>query len=152
MRRIFLLLGALGLIAARCGGDDGVSVDKPWARNSPMMPSAGAVYLDLSSGDTDRLLGVSVDSSIAGKAEIHETVAADDSMHEEGTGGAMMMQEVGETALPVGGTVSLEPGSFHIMLLEIASPLELGQKFDLTLTFENGGGKVVEVEVREEAP
>ena len=159
---------ALGLIAAGCGGDDGVSVDKPWARNSPMMASAGAVYMDLSSGDADRLLGVSVDSSIAGKAEIHETVAADDSMHEEdmegedmdemegdgmeGMGGAMMMQEVGEIALPAGETVSLEPGGFHIMLLEIASPLELGQKFDLTLTFENGGEKVVEVEVREEAP
>ncbi len=73
-------------------------------------------------------------------------------MHEEGMASAMMMQEVGEIALPAGETVSLEPGGFHVMLLEIASPLELGQKFDLTLTFENGGEKVVEVQVREEAP
>ncbi len=93
-----------------------------------------------------------MDSSIADQAESHETVAADDSMHEEGMASAMMMQEVGEIALPAGETVSLEPGGFHVMLLEIASPLELGQKFDLTLTFENGGEKVVEVQVREEAP
>jgi copper(I)-binding protein len=70
----------------------------------------------------------------------------------EGMGGAMMMREVGQIALPAGETVNLEPGGDHIMLLDVTTPLELGQKFDLTLTFENGGEKVVEVEVREEAP
>jgi copper(I)-binding protein len=74
-------------------------------------------------------------------------------MGEEGEmGGAMTMREVGEIALPAGTTVNLEPGGYHIMLLDIATPLELGQKFDVTLTFEQAGDKVVEVEVREAAP
>ena len=46
----------------------------------------------------------------------------------------------------------LEPGGYHIMLLDISTPLELGETFDVTLTFENAGEQVVEVEVREEAP
>ena len=75
-----------------------------------------------------------------------------EAMEDEGMGGAMMMREVGQIALPAGETVNLEPGGYHIMLLAITRPLELGQKFDPTLTFDNGGERVVEVEVREEAP
>jgi len=160
VRRLFFLVVAVGLVAAGCGSDDGVSVDKPWARSSPMMANAGAVYMDLSSGDDDRLVGVSVDPSIAGVVEIHETApvdvdtddTSDDSAEDEGMPGAMMMQEVGEIILPGGETVSLQPGGYHIMLLDIAGPLEVGQKFDITLTFENSGEQVVEVEVLEQAP
>lgn len=155
MRRLILLVATMALVAAGCGGDSGVSVDSPWARNSPMMANAGAVYMDLDSSDGDRLVGAAVDASIAGTVEIHETAMVEGEMSEgseEGMGGAMMMQEVGEIALPAGETVNLEPGGFHIMLLNIATPLELGQKFDVTLAFETAGEKVVEVEVREDAP
>jgi hypothetical protein len=123
-----------------------------------MMASAGAIYMDLEAGEDDRLIGAAVDATIAGKVEIHETAMMEDSggegdMGEEGEmGGAMTMREVGEIALPAGTTVNLEPGGYHIMLLDIATPLELGQKFDVTLTFAEAGDKVVEVEVREEAP
>lgn len=143
MRRLLLLLVAFGLVAAGCGGDGGVAVEKPWARSSPAMANAGAIYMGLSSSDGDRLLGVAVDASIASTAEIHETAMAD---------GAMRMQEVGDIALPADTMVALEPGGYHIMLLNIATPLETGQKFEVTLTFQNAGEKVVEVEVREEAP
>ena len=64
----------------------------------------------------------------------------------------MSMREVGEIALPAGTTVNLEPGGYHIMLLDLARPLSVGDKFDVTLTFETAGEQVVEVEVREEAP
>ncbi len=117
-----------------------------------MMANAGAVYMDLSSDSEDRLVGVSVAASIAGTVEVHETAPVDESSDDEGAGGAMMMREVGEIALPAGETVSLEPGGYHIMLLDISAPLEIGQKFDITLTFQNGGVQVVEVEVREDAP
>jgi copper(I)-binding protein len=153
VRRLIVLVAALGLVAASCGGDDGVSVDDAWARNSPMMASAGAVYMNLEAGEDDRLIGASVDVGIAGKVEIHETAMMEDTMgDDEQMGGAMMMREVGEIALPAGTTVNLEPGGYHIMLLDITTPLEIGQKFDVTLTFENADEQVIEVEVREEAP
>jgi copper(I)-binding protein len=38
------------------------------------------------------------------------------------------------------------------MLLDLAGPLEVGDTFNLTLQFENAGDRVVEVEVREDAP
>ena len=88
----------------------------------------------------DRLIGASVPSSIAGMAQIHQTTMSD---------GTMSMSEVGEITIPADGTVALEPGSFHIMMMNLAAPLEIGQKFTVTLEFEKAGTMDVEVEVRE---
>ena len=152
VRRLIVLVAVAGLMATGCGGDEDVSVEQPWARNSPMMSSAGAVYMDIEAAADDRLNAASVDPGIAGKVEIHETAMLEEPTEDDSMGGAMTMREVGEIPLPAGTTVSLEPGGYHIMLLDIATPLEIGQRFDVTLAFENAGDKVVEVEVREEAP
>ncbi len=168
-----LLLGASALAA--CGGDaSGVEVSGTWSRTSPAMSSAGVVYFDLSSAEGDTLLGASVDSSIAAKAELHETVMAeigeDDSMdhedmedmdHEEHmeemeaegmAGGAMSMVAVDTVSIPKGETVSFMPGGLHLMLIDLVSPLEEGQEFDVTLNFETGGEQVIKVKVQDSAP
>jgi copper(I)-binding protein len=151
MRSRLALLTTIVLVVAACGGDDeGLDVEGAWARTSPRMADAGAVYMEITSGEGDRLLAAAVDASIAGTVQIHETVM-DDSMGEEGMG-AMTMQQVPAIDLPPGETISLEPGGLHIMLLDLAAPLETGDTFEVTLTFENGGEKSYEVEVREEAP
>jgi hypothetical protein len=150
MRKAGLLAFLLALVAAGCGGDDEMQVEGVWARTSPAMADAGAVYLQITSPEADRLIGASVDSSVAAMTEIHETVMAAGG---EGEGmGTMMMQEVGVIDLPAGETVSLEPGGYHIMLMRLGSPLEVGQTFDVTLTFENAGIRTYQVEVRDSAP
>ena len=148
MKRNRFLTGfiALSLLAAGCGGGEAVEVEKQWARTSPMMATAGAVYMDLTAADDNRLIGASVDSSIAAKVEVHETTMKDDGS------GEMMMQEIGTIDLAAGETISLEPGGLHIMLLQLAEELEIGQTFDLTLQFAESDDIVVDVEVRDEAP
>jgi len=155
------------LVLAGCGSDDGgdgASVDGAWARTSPMMADAGAAYMDITADADGELVGVSVDSEVAATAELHETVMveggemaddemADDEMADDGEmAGTMTMQEVTSISLPAGETVSLEPGGYHVMLLELAEPLELGATFEVTLEFDTGDDMVVEVEVRDEAP
>jgi len=143
VKRLLLLIVVLALTAAACGGDGGVEIDDPWARSSARMQNAGAVYMTINAGgDGDTLIGVSVDSSVAMMAELHET-----SMNDEGT---MAMQQVPNMPIPADGELSLEPGSFHIMLMQLAEPLETGAEFPVTLTFENAGEVTVDVEVREE--
>ncbi len=151
MRRLFLLLTVLALAFAGCGGGDDISIDGEWARNSPKRADRGAVYMNIESADGDRLVSASVDSSIAAKVEVHETVPVDGETNEEGMA-MMMMQEVAAIDLPAGETVVLKPGGLHIMFIDLARPLELGEKIDLTLNFENYGEMVLEVEVAEEAP
>lgn len=65
--------------------------------------------------------------------------------------GAMVMQEVDRIDIPAGESVELKPGGYHVMLLELAAPLEVGSTFTVTLTFENAGERDVTVEVREQA-
>ncbi|MCU0274542.1 MAG: copper chaperone PCu(A)C, partial [Acidimicrobiales bacterium] len=64
----------------------------------------------------------------------------------------MTMRPVDGIDLPAGEAVALEPGGLHVMLLDLPAPLEIGQTYELTLTFEQAGEQTVTVEVREEAP
>ncbi|MGA9595077.1 MAG: copper chaperone PCu(A)C [Acidimicrobiia bacterium] len=150
MRRVILLLALLGLLAG-CGGGDALTVAGQWARNSPMAVDSGAVYMNLTSADGDRLLSASVDPSVASTVEVHETTPVDGETDEAGTA-MMTMRPVDFIDLPAGEEVPLEPGGYHIMLIGLAEPLVVGEKFDITLRFENYGEKSVEVEVMEDAP
>ena len=51
--------------------------------------------------------------------------------------------------LPAGEQVSLEPGGYHVMMLELKQPIEEGDTVEVTLTFENAGEVQVEAEARE---
>ena len=139
-----------------------------WARTSPAAVENGAAYMQLTSTEDVAVIGASVSEDIAATAEVHETVMADGSgdmgeMNGEMNGmddesgdmggmGGMTMQEVDEIAVPAGETVSLEPGGYHVMLLGLVEPLEIGDTFDVTLALDNGEELVVPVEVREDAP
>jgi copper(I)-binding protein len=192
---VALLLG-LGSILAGCGGDDSspdpttttaaaaessatqvaatgeITVDGAWARTSPSMATAGAVYLEITNGtDTDdALVGVSVDPSVAATAELHETAMAEDdedqdgptggeAMSQDGTdghagsgGGMMTMKPVEEIPVPAGATVVLGPGGYHVMLIDLAEPLAAGGSIEITLELAVAGEMVVEAEVRDTAP
>ena len=63
--------------------------------------------------------------------------------------GTMTMRPVESIKLPKGTKVELKPGGYHIMLLELVKPLEVGDKIELTLTFTEAGEKTVTAEVRE---
>lgn len=173
-----LLVPAAALVLAACGGDDpSVSIESAWARNSPTASDRGAVYFEVTADEADTLLAASVDSSIAGSVEIHEMVAMegdgdmdemddmdgemgsdmddmnDDMNDDTGAEAMMTMQEMtAGLPLPEGETVELKPGSYHVMLLDLADPLEIGDEFDVTLSFENSDDVTLEVPVLETAP
>ncbi len=50
--------------------------------------------------------------------------------------------------LPAGEEVSLEPGGYHVMLLELKEPIAEGDTISVTLKFENAGEVEVEAEAR----
>lgn len=145
-----------------------ITITDAWARQSPMGTTAGAVYLTITSPTDDALVGASVPDTVAGTTEVHETVMAEEGMEEEGmeettttmasdmtettmAGGSdtMTMREVESIELPAGEAVALEPGGYHIMLLELVAPLEVGQVIEVTLDFENAPDQTVSAEVRE---
>ncbi len=166
-------LATTGLLAA-CGDDDdsadatasasaSIAVTAAWARTSPKVAGAGALYMTIANtgGLDDALIGASVDPSVAMSATLHETVEVAASMttvvgmpaETAGSGETMMeMRPVDRIVAPANGSVALEPGGYHIMLMDLAEPLAVGSTVGLTLTFENSGEMEVNADVRDTAP
>ena len=145
------------LVLGSCGGSDPITVSDVWARSSPSGVTMGAAYFDITSVDDDSLVAVSVSRDVAARAEIHEAVKAmdmgDDEMHDHDMGDdemhedAMSMQEMDALELPAGTLVQLVPGGYHIMLIDLAKPLVVGETFDLTLDFDQAPDLTVTIEV-----
>ena len=114
-------------------------IDHPWSRALPPVAPTGAAYLSISNhgGTADTLLGAKTE--VAGKVEIHEHVHAD---------GVMKMQRVESLTIEPGATVTFAPGSYHLMLFNLARPLAAGESYPLTLNFANAGDVDVQVNVQ----
>lgn len=116
-----------------------IEIDHPWSRATPGGASVAAGYLVLkNTGPSgDRL--VSATAPFAGRVEIHEMAVKD---------GIMTMRPLpGGLDIPAGGTVTLKPGGYHIMFLDLKTPLKEGTKVDGTLTFEKAGTVAVQYQV-----
>ncbi|MFI8383944.1 copper chaperone PCu(A)C [Pseudomonas sp. NPDC079086] len=115
----------------------------PWSREMPpVAPTAAAYFVVHNKGaEADRLLSVSTPH--AGKAELHEHMHAD---------GVMKMQQVENVTIPAGGEVKFEPMGYHVMMFNLKQQAKDGERFPLTLTFENAGKVDVEVAVQKDAP
>ena len=104
----------------------------------------GAVYLTAASDAADVLVGADVDPAIAASTMLHSTMTSGS--------GETSMEEMGQFPVPAGGELVLAPAGGHLMLVDLADPLDDGETFELTLHFETAGDETVMVEVRDEAP
>lgn len=133
------LMMTLALLTSACGGGGGeLLIEDPWVRSNPNL--IGAAYMVLTSPVDDELIAASIDPSVAGSVEVHEVA-----MHD----GMMRMREVAGIALPAGEPVALEPGGYHVMLLDMPAMLAPGTEVAITLTFASGATTTVTAEVRE---
>jgi copper(I)-binding protein len=124
--------------------EPGLSVEGAWARESMMAELAGAAFMAIhnSTGFDDALVGAS--SPAAAVVEIHQTTMAED--------GTMGMAPVAEVPIPAGGDAVLEPGGYHLMLIELVAPLEVGQRIELSLEFATAAPQTVSVPVQAMGP
>jgi copper(I)-binding protein len=108
-----------------------LQVDHPWSRATPAGTKIGAGYLVITNNGTspDRLTGGS--SPAAGKIEIHEMAMKNNVM--------TMRQVTGGLPIEPGKSVTLAPGGYHLMFVNLKSPLKQGSKIKATLEFEKAG-------------
>jgi copper(I)-binding protein len=86
---------------------------------------------------SDRLIGGTFGDG--GRIEVHEMTMTD---------GVMKMRELGSgLEIKPGATVKLEPGGYHLMLLNLAAPFKQGDKIKAQLVFEKAGKIDVEFDV-----
>jgi copper(I)-binding protein len=133
------------LFAASALGAEPVTTANAWVRATVPGQSVAGAYFDITSATLSSL--VSVESVAAGKAELH-TMSMD--------GGVMKMRAVQKIELPARQTVSLKPGGYHVMLLDIKRELKAGERVPMKLVVQDGKGVKttlnVEAEVRATAP
>ena len=113
-------------------------IDHPWSRATPGGADVGVGYITVvNKGDApDRLIGGS--TPVAENVEVH-------SMTMEGD--MMKMRKLDGLEVPAGGSVTLKPGGYHLMLIGLKKPLEEGKPFTATLNFEKAGKVDVEFKV-----
>ena len=135
----FLLLFLLFPLAA-CQQPASLEVTDAWTRDSIGSTANAAVFMTISSGIADRLIGAST-----------PVAKTTDLMTMAGGNGAMGMHYLKAIDIPAAAPVSLNAGGLHIWLADLNEPLKAGQTFPLVLEFENAGERRVIVSVVEPA-
>src|SRR6266849_4536279 len=115
-------------------------ITQAWSRATPGGAKIAGGYLTIENKGAapDRLIGGAGD--VAGKIEVHEMSMND---------GVMTMRPLdkGLTIEP-GKTVKLAPGGYHLMMLDLKSPLKQGDKLPITLEFEKAGKVKLSLDVQ----
>jgi periplasmic copper chaperone A len=106
-------------------------ITQAWSRATPGGAKIAGGYLTIENkgAATDRLIGAAAD--VAGKVEVHEMSMKN---------GVMTMRALDKgLAIEPGKTVKFAPGGYHLMLMDLKSPLKQGDKLPVTLEFEKAG-------------
>jgi periplasmic copper chaperone A len=117
------------------------SVSDAWVRATVANQKATGMFANISSvQDGTRLVAASTD--IAGVTQIHEMAMEE---------GIMRMREV-PAGLPISKAqgLTLKPGGYHVMMMDLKRSPKLGEVVNVTLTFENAQGKRHDVQVAAE--
>jgi copper(I)-binding protein len=117
-----------------------IVITDPWARATPKGAAVGGGFMQIDNKGTtpDRLVGGTM--PLAGRFEVHEMKM---------DGDVMKMRPLADgLTIPPGGSVTLKPGSYHVMFMDLKEPLTEGATLTGTLTFEKAGTVEVQYEVR----
>ena len=137
-----VILAATMLVASLPASAANVSVTDAWARATMPGQQVSGAYMKIASDADAKLVGAS--SPAIPRVEVHEMKM---------DGDVMRMREVKAVDLPKGKAVSLEPGGYHIMLMNLKKPIAAGEVIPLKLVVESGGKQqVVEVKAEARAP
>ncbi|NDJ62015.1 MAG: copper chaperone PCu(A)C [Chloroflexi bacterium] len=152
--KLWLVVVLVGVFAVPTTAqtDGEIIITGAWTRATATMPEAEATEPpmtdDMGSMDMGTMSGVDVSGTymiienvtgtglslvaasaeVAGIVEIHETQIDD--------AGVMRMNAISGLEIPAGGQAVLEPGGFHVMLMDLQRDLFPGEALNVTLTFE----------------
>jgi hypothetical protein len=116
-----------------------ITAKDAWVRAAPSAAMTSAAFMVLHNAAARDAAVVSARSPAARIVEIHETRDDD---------GIMRMRRVDALTVPARGSVTLKPGSYHLMLINLTAPLRPGTSVTVTLAFSDGSTLDVAATVR----
>jgi copper(I)-binding protein len=137
-RSVQTALAAIGIAALAPDALAELKVVNPWVRATPGTARISAGYAELvNTGESDDQL-VSVSSPMSPMIEMHES---------KSNNGIMSMSPVNAISISAQGREVLEPGGYHLMIMQLAEPLKAGDTIPLTFTFAKQGDVRVDAKV-----
>ena len=118
-----------------------ISIEVPWTRATPAGAKVAGGFMKITNTgrETDRLIGGTAIG--AGRLEIHEMAMIDN---------VMKMRELAKgLEIKPGQSIELKPGSYHVMFMNLQTPMKTGERVKGTLVFEKAGTIELEYAVRE---
>lgn len=121
-----------------------ISVMQAWVRPADAGASVTGAFLTIENtgNGEDRLINVT--TSVADVIEIHETQVVNEI--------AMMIPQKDGVVIPANQSIKFQPGSLHLMVLNVNENLDEGTTIELTLVFESGLETTIEALVSLQAP
>jgi len=116
-----------------------VDVMHPYARAVPPGQSNSAIFMMLKNNSPLSVSLIKAQSAVAENVELHAHMVDN---------GVMKMRQVPEIAVPGNGSIKLQPGGYHIMLIGLKQDLNEGDKVRVRLYFSNGSMSIVELPVK----
>lgn len=107
-----------------------IKISDPWTRATPAGSKVAGGFLTITNTgkEADRLIGGS--AVISGVFEVHEMTMVD---------GVMRMRAMKGLEIKPGETVTLKPGSYHVMFMDLKQQIKEGAPVKGTLVFEKAG-------------
>ena len=137
-------------ITARAGDEVvAVAVDESVATTAEIHTMMSA---DMAAQHDEMMASGEHEMGMDGGMDMDHNMDMDGDMNGQMGGGAMVMRQIMSLPLPAGETVELAPGGYHVMLIGLVDPLEVGDTIDVTLTMASGAVRTVTAEVRDTAP
>ena len=136
---LLLIAVLVAVLATGCRPQGVVAV-----RDAQLRPSlAGgnsAAYFTVENRERDTVVVDSVSTGVTAVAELHQTTID--------AAGVARMRPAGPLVVPPDSTVTLQPGSLHLMMMKVARQLRAGDRVPLTLWLRDGRRIETRAEVR----
>lgn len=137
--RLGILLAAAALVLTGCASTpaadtptdqaDALSISDAWVKAAD--EGMSAAFGELTNDSDADVTVVSAETDASTMVELHETVEND-------AGEMIMREKSGGFVIPAGGSLLLEPGGNHLMLMGLTGPLEAGAETAFVLTLSDG--------------
>jgi hypothetical protein len=121
-------LPALAALAVATAAHAAPQVQAAWTRPTTQ-GSTGSGYMTLTNPGSKPDALVAVESPLSNMVMIHQSTMS---------GGVASMKMLASVAVPAKGSVTFAPGGYHLMFMNLAKPLNMGDSLPATLTFASG--------------
>lgn len=132
-----ILFGNSALVLADLQISDG------WVKLAPPGAKANAAYLQFYNPAQQTLVIESISANCCAHLMLHRTRYEND---------RAVMEHVDQLTIPAQGHVDLAPGGLHIMLINAAPPLVVGDNIEMQLHFSNGQQQTIQLPVKADGP